>query len=359
MRKLLPLALALLTFLAAQSSALARGRGVRSFLLTNDGQLAATLGETSGDLLDPAGFSIYRYREGRITAAPLDKPDKVLWSAAAKPVLLYDRDPLWHLVPDVLVIFGEETITGIDRANGKVLYETGSESFTRNSSYFKYFGQYDTPPVPTLYLIDAAAQAEDQLPNEQKPTDVARLARFDLRRGKFLWKADIVTAAGMKIRPSNFDLRGAVHGQAGDDSFYFDPATGKALDKLLDSNGLSEFDPFSGIAIFKPGVVPKPGELYLVNTSADKIVAEDFMGKKLWGREEPGVKGRDRWTSDSILIPIVTDRTKVHVLALNKKDGSERWRCTLPLGHFADQVTVSVDKAKTGYLVHVEWTVLD
>lgn len=359
MRQLFPLALALLTLLAAPSSALARGRGVQSYLLSADGKVAAELGETRSDMLDPVGFVIYRYREGHITAAPLDKPDMVLWTAAAKPVLLNGRNPLWKLLPDVLVIFGEETITGIDRTNGKVRYATRSEQFTRDSSFFKYLGEYNTPPAPSMYLIDDAAQTEDQQPAEKKRTAVARLARFDLQRGVFLWKADIVTAKGVKLRPSDIDLRGAVHGQAGDDSFYFNPATGKALDKYLDANTTPDFDPFYGALAAPAGEQPKPGEFFTVNTSADKIVAADFQGKQLWGREEPGVKARELRTSDSLIIPITTDRTKVQVLALNTKDGEQRWRTPVPLGIFADQVKVSVDKAKTGYLVHVEWTVLD
>lgn len=337
MHKLAPLALGLVALLVCQPPALARGRGVQSYLVTSDGKLAAALGETRSELLDPAAFVRYRYHEGRITATPLDKPSEVLWSAPAKPQM-QGRAPLWRLLPDVLVVIGEDSLTGIDRASGKALYTTAAEGFTRNPYFLKYAGETDTPPVPTLYLIDdSAPQAQE------KPAAPGRLAKFDLTKGRFLWKSDIVTAAGKKFRPCELDARGIVRGPDEGEDYFFDPATGKALDKAPFTDKPPELDP------------PQPE----IVATCNKIECRNTAGKTLWSREQLGSKGTALLTADLAVLPLVTERSQTQLLALERKDGAERWRCDLPLGFFVDQVTVEIHAAKSGYLVQVEWLVLD
>jgi hypothetical protein len=349
MRFVFTLSLTLLTLSLCQTESQARGRGVRSFLLDAKGQLTAEIGETSGDLIDPAAFVRYRYHDGRVIAAPLDKPDMVLWSANVN-ALMKGRGPAWQLLPTLIVILGENTITGVDRATGKVFYTTPSEHFTDSPASVRYTLE-ENPP--SLYMIDDRALREQlrrDLPNSHPP---ATLARFDLSSGKFLWKTSIITPAGLKLRPMGLDPRGLIRGENDDEEFYFDPATGKALDKLPPPDGSPLVDPFANTP------QPKPGELSYLNNTAEKIIAFDVTHQKLWERAEPGEKAIPCLTADSLLIPIVTERATVQLLALNKKDGSERWRTPLPLGKFADQVTVEIKPAKTGYLVNVEWTVLD
>ena len=339
MSKHASLALTLLALLALQDAALARGRGTYCYLVTADGQLAASLGETRSDLLDPQGFVRYRYHEGRVTAVPLDKPDTVLWSAPAKPQSA-GLAPLWKLTPDVLVIFGEDSITGLERTSGKALYSTTADGFTRSPYYMQFASESDTPPAPTLYLIDVTAQQEQVTPT---PTVPARLARFDLRSGKFLWKTSIITAAGRKIRPSEIDPHGCVQGQQMDDEFYFDVATGKALDKAPANDNTAE-----------PRDVPQRAQ-----TSPDKIEYHDAEGRLMWSRVQPGEKGTPLRAGETLLVPTVTDRSTVSLVALNIKDGAQRWKLALPQGPFADSVTVDVQPAKSGYLVQVHWLVLD
>ena len=351
MLKIFSLAFTFLALLMLQSASLARGRGTQSYLVDANGQVTAALGETGSDLLDPAAFVRYRYDNGRVTAVPLDKPTEVLWSAAAKPQLS-GRAPVWYLLPGVLVVIGEDTITGIDRATGKVLYDTRAEGFTRDLSLLKLHGENDTPPEPALYLIDTTPQDVEPTPRHTTSAFAARLARFDPQTGKFLWKNDMVTAAGVKIRPRTLQPNGTVEGQNMDEVCYFDPTTGKALDKPYVPKP-------SGVDPFANHVWPKEGEFSLFHHSPDKIIAEDPTGKRLWVHMEPGQKGFACTTADSLIIPIITDRIKIELLALQKKDGTPRWRTPLPLGRFADQVTVQVHQAKSGYLVNVEWIVLD
>jgi hypothetical protein len=349
MRFALSISLTLLAFFLGQSDSQARGIGVRSYLLDAQGQLTAELGETSGDLLDPVAFVRYRYHNGRVSATPLDQPDKELWSASVKAVMK-GRGPAWQLLPKLIAILGEDTITGVDRATGKVLYTTPSEHFTDSPASVRYMLE-EQPP--SLYMIDDRALREQlrrDRPNSHPP---ATLARFDLLTGKFLWKTSIITPTGLKLRPLGLDPCGMIQGENDNEEFYFDPATGKALDKSPPPNGLPRIDPFANTP------QPKPGELNYLNNTAEKIIAFDVTHQKLWEHAESGEKGAALLTADSVIIPCVTGRSDTEVLALNIKDGAERWRCKLPGGFFADSVTVQVRAAKTGYLVQVDWIVLD
>jgi hypothetical protein len=354
MLKRFSLTLTLFTLLLHQTATHARGRGVYSYLLTADGKLAAELGETRSDLLDPAAFVIFRYREGRVTAAPLDQPDAVLWTAKAQPQMP-GLEPYWRLLPELLVIVGEDSFTGLDRVSGKAVYVANADHFARNLYFLTFAGESDTPPAPTLFLIDDSQQEEFQLNRKNKPPTVAaRLARFDLRTGKFLWKASIVTPAGEKLRPLDLDPRGLVRGECGNDfvEFGFDPATGLA--KVVDRKKLEALEAQPAGA-HDPAAAPRPR----VHIHGDKIEYRDAAGKTLWSRVEPGVKGDPLPTADTLVIPVVTERSTTQVITYDTKDGSERWRCKLPAGFFADSVTVEVSTVKTGYLVQVHWIVLD
>ncbi len=94
-------------------------------------------------------------------------------------------------------------------------------------------------------------------------------------------------------------------------------------------------------------------------TTPEKIEFLDAAGKTLWSRDEPGVKGAALITADTVVVPCVTERATTQVIAYDRKDGRERWRTTVPLGHFADSIEVRVEPAKQGYLVQLEWIVLD
>lgn len=352
-------ALMLLTLCVCQLSVQARGRGVKSYLVTSEGTLAVTLGETSGDLLDPAGFVRYRYHEGHVMAVPLyqpsntdqpnnpDQPDKVLWTANVKAVM-QGRGPAWRLLPTLIVILGEDTITALDRTTGKILYATPSDHFTDSPTLARY-SLADQPP--SLYLIDDRALREPLRRDQPNGHPPATLARFDLASGKFLWKTAIITPAGLKLWPTRIDPRGAIRGEVEDEEFYFDPATGKAAaEASFDDNPPRE--PASS--------APQPR----VQQTDDKIEYLDAAGKVVWSRAEPGVKGDALLSGDSVIIPSVTERSTTQVLSYNIKDGTERWRCKLPGGFFADSVTVKIEPvkfepAKTGYLVQLEWLVLD
>ncbi len=133
-----------------------------------------------------------------------DQPDKVLWAANIK-AKLQGRGPAWQLLPTVIVVLGEDSFTGFDRATGKTLYTTPSGNFTDSPASARY--QLNENP-PSLYLIDDRALREQlrrDRPNSHPP---ATLARFDLLSGKFLWKTTIITPAGLKLRPMGLDPRG-------------------------------------------------------------------------------------------------------------------------------------------------------
>jgi hypothetical protein len=164
--------------------------------------------------------------------------------------------------------------------------------------------------------------------------------------GKFLWKTSIITPAGLKLRPMGLDPRGVVEGENDDEAFYFDPATGKATDQAAWEKTTSLLLP------------PKVTEPRLA-TTPEKIELLDAAGKTLWSRAEAGVKGAALITTDTVVVPCVTVRATTHVIAYDRQDGRERWRTAVPLGTFADSVKATVQPAKTGYLVQLEWIVLD
>jgi len=345
MRIVIAVSLTLLALFLGAMDALARGIGVKSFLLDAQGKLTTELGETRGELLDPAAFVRYRYHEGRVTAVPLDQPnnpDKVLWSANVKAIQ-QGRGPAWQLLPTLIVVLGEDTITGLDRTTGKTLYTTPSGNFTDSPASVRY--QLEDNP-PSLYMIDDRALREQlrrDRPNSHPP---ATLARFDLLTGKFLWKTSIITPAGLKLRPMGLDARGLIEGENDDEVFYFDPATGKATDQA---------------ALEKATTLPLPPKVTepRLATTPEKIELLDAAGKTLWSRAEPGVKDAALITADTVIVPCVTERATTQVIAYDRKDGRERWRTTVPLGQFADTIQVRLAPAKQGYLVQLEWLVLD
>jgi hypothetical protein len=74
------------------------------------------------------------------------------------------------------------------------------------------------------------------------------------------------------------------------------------------------------------------------------------------------VEGRHRsalLAGDAVVVPVIRGRSKAALLALRVNDGSELWRTTIPFEKFADSIEVRVEPAKNGYLVHIDWLVLD
>jgi|GEM_PF-5999610 len=108
-----------------QGSVEGRGRAAQSYLVSKDGKTVTSLADTSNDLFDPSANVMYRYRDGKITAAAIDRPDKPLWIVDAKPQM-QGRSLLWRLLPDTVVVVGDEEITAFDRkdGNGKAFYIT-------------------------------------------------------------------------------------------------------------------------------------------------------------------------------------------------------------------------------------------
>src|SRR4051794_539287 len=109
---------AVLLILCMTTSTFGRGAGVVRFLVSDDGKLIASLGDTSGAIVDDAASIIYRYRDGKVVALPLDRPDQVLWSTPAQPQMRY-RTPYWNQLPGLIYLFEEEHITALDKKTGK------------------------------------------------------------------------------------------------------------------------------------------------------------------------------------------------------------------------------------------------
>lgn len=348
MNQLRSFVIALNCFVAFASPALARGSGTWSYFVTSEGQLAASLGETSNDLLDPMAGVQFRYHDGRVTAATFAKPDRVLWSVGAGQQL-HAHKPNFRLLPEILVVIGDNTITGIDRASGKVLYTTDADSFTRETGdLFLLRALEDAPPMAkTLLLIDNTAQEKQHHRGMKFPNVPARLARFDLLTGKFEWKTNIVTAAGENIVPVDIDPRGIVGGITpyGNADFVFDPTTGRALAKLPEQALPPKVDAH-----------PRPRRLQFYDSNIEYL---DDAGKVVWSRKEPGLKGDPILSKERIVLPIAVDQRTAVLVELDCQDGSQRWRLELPKGDLADRITVQIQPAKGGYIVQVHWIVLD
>lgn len=331
--KAAPFLFAVVSLFALQGSVEGRGAGVQSYLVSKDGKTVTSLGDTSNDLFDPSANVMYRYRAGKITAAAVDRPDKPLWTADAKP-RMQGRSLLWRLLPDTVVVVGDEDITAFDRkgGSGKALYTTKVSKFVRNADLIRFEIQDDPKSTPALYLVDDRADVEG-----------STLAKFDLAAGKFVWQLAVETRDNVWFPPSTHSPLGTIQGDNASQKFYFDPATGKALREPLLPPRPSD---------------PMPAKRS-VNASHDSIALREEGGQELWTRTETGKKGTALVTEESVLIPLVSRRSKTQLLALKAKDGAELWRTPIPFTQFADQVQVRVEATKNGYLVHVNWLVLD
>ncbi len=334
----------------------ARGVGEETYLISSEVELISKLGETRGTLIDAQANVMFRYNDGAIVAAALDKPDIVLWTAACKPIVRY-QSPTWELLPKLLVVICEDRIEGFDRATGKLVYTADAVHFTHNPPFLETVGA-DQLPTGIAYLIDDLAQhkrsandvrdSDADLP-DREPRYAATLAKFDLASGKLVWEAPIVTRTGAKLLSPGFTAEGGLRGRRPDDVFIFDPASGKSLEK----EPTTVADP----------VTVKPASK--IETLKDGIAYVDQDGKRIWEFKQaaehryPPLLGGDVVVVPQASTNKLDSSLIAQVIALRTKDGAVLWRYTLPHVGFADQYDLQVTVAKKGYLIRYHWMILD